>query len=207
MGVQSEVWWVPVSGGNAVALDALNGKASGATYLPTSGTHADDSLVNYEPTVNPIVSGGYAWVVFTSRRLYGNVATAGEFDSNPQSGFDPRAAITTKKLWVSAIALNAPAGKDASFPAFYLPAQELHAGNSRGFWVLNPCEPDGQSCTSGDQCCGGYCEPGDAGALICLHNPPGSSCSKTQEHCNASSDCCDPTEQCIDGFCAMAPVR
>ena len=26
-------------------------------------------------TVNPVPSGGYAWVVFTSRRMYGNVAT------------------------------------------------------------------------------------------------------------------------------------
>jgi len=37
--------------------------------------HADDSTLQYEPTVAPIVAGGYAWVVFTSRRLYGNVAT------------------------------------------------------------------------------------------------------------------------------------
>ena len=35
----------------------------------------DDTTLNYEPTVLPVVAGGYAWVVFTSRRLYGNVAT------------------------------------------------------------------------------------------------------------------------------------
>ena len=36
-------------------------------------------------------------------------------------------------------------GTDASHPAFYLPAQELLAGNARGFWVLDPCQTDGTS--------------------------------------------------------------
>jgi hypothetical protein len=208
MGVQSDVWWAPVSGGTPTLLSALNGKsASGSVYLPTSSTHADDSVLNYEPTVNPVVSGGYAWVVFTSRRLYGNVATAGPMESDPQQGFDPTTAITPKKLWVAALALNAPAGKDPSFPAFYLPAQELRAGNSRGFWVLEPCRPDGTSCMSGDQCCGGYCEPGDAGSLVCQMTPPGSMCSGTEEKCTTSADCCDPTQSCIDGFCAMRPPQ
>jgi hypothetical protein len=208
MGVPSEVWSAPVGGGNAVPLNALNGKnAGGMLYLPTNATHADDSLLNYEPTVNPVVSGGYAWVVFTSRRLYGNVATVGPFQSDPQSGFDPRTAVTPKKLWVAAVDLSAPAGTDPSFPAFYLPAQELRAGNSRGFWVLNPCLPDGQSCMSGDQCCGGYCEPIDGGPLVCGHMMPGSMCSMTQEKCMTSTDCCDPKEKCIDGFCAMTPAQ
>ena len=43
-----------------------------------------------------------------------------------------------KKLWVAAIDLNAPAGTDPRHPAFYLPAQELLAGNARGFWVVDP---------------------------------------------------------------------
>ena len=53
------------------------------------------------------------------------------------------ANVTPKKLWVAAIDLNAPVGTDASHPAFYLPAQELLAGNARGFWVLDPYEPTG----------------------------------------------------------------
>ena len=34
--------------------------------------------------MNPVPSGGYAWVVFTSRRLYGNVATINPFYSDPR---------------------------------------------------------------------------------------------------------------------------
>ena len=122
--------------------------------------------------MNPIASGGYAWVVFTSRRMYGNVATIPPFCSDPR-GVDLIKNITPKKLWVAAVDLNQAPGTDASHPAFYLPAQELLAGNARGFWVLDPCQADGTTCTTGDQCCNGYCEAdGDGGALVCSTMPP-----------------------------------
>jgi hypothetical protein len=82
------------------------------------------------------------------------------------------------------------------------------AGNSRGFWVLDPCQMDGTSCMTGDQCCGGYCEAtGDAG-LTCSHNVPTGTCSGPQEHCNTAADCCDPTDVCLNGFCTQkTPAR
>ena len=111
--------------------------------------------------------------------------------------------ITTKKLWVAAIDLSAPPGADASHPAFYLPAQELLAGNARAFWVQDPCRADGKSCETGDQCCNGYCQPdGAGGALICSNKPPMSMCSMVQEKCASRADCCDTTNVCINGFCA-----
>jgi hypothetical protein len=217
MGIASEIWWAPLAaGGMPMRLNALNGRNAGGNYLPTGLNHPDDTTLNYEPTVNPVLSGGYAWVVFTSRRMYGNIATGDPMGSDPQRGFDPTMAITPKKLWVAAIDLSAQTGtqpmdrplvgpampKDPSFPPFYLPAQELHAANSRGFWVLDPCAKDGQSCMSGDQCCGGFCEPNDAGMLVCGTPPPGT-CAGTGEKCNTSADCCDSAEKCIDGFCAL----
>ncbi|HVY47415.1 MAG TPA: hypothetical protein VHB21_16115 [Minicystis sp.] len=199
-------------------LDQLNGKG----YLPKLATpitmsctgdgvqvggidpdHGDDVDVNYEPTVNPVASGGYAWVVFTSRRMYGSVADIPPFCSDPR-GVDLVQNITPKKLWVAAIDLNAPAGTDPSHPAFYLPGQELLAGNARGYWVLDPCKMDGDSCESGDQCCNGFCEPnGNGGALVCSNMPNNGMCSGTQEHCDTSSDCCDPQQKCINGFCSI----
>ena len=65
--------WVDVASKTAHALDNLNGVG----YLTTNSTHTDDAILNFGPTVNPVPSGGYAWVVFTSRRIYGNVATQG----------------------------------------------------------------------------------------------------------------------------------
>ena len=73
---RGELWWVDVATKMAAPLATLNGLIGGVSYLPNYGTnHADDQTLQYEPTVNPVPSGGYAWVVFTSRRLYGNVAT------------------------------------------------------------------------------------------------------------------------------------
>ncbi|MGH7329950.1 MAG: hypothetical protein ACREJX_16515, partial [Polyangiaceae bacterium] len=61
-GAKGELWWIDLKTGTAHRLDNLNG----GTYLPTGGAHtgAADAQYNFEPTVNPVPSGGYAWVVF-----------------------------------------------------------------------------------------------------------------------------------------------
>lgn len=222
-GAKGQIAWTSASGNQAAMLDELNGlDGSGNSYLPKLASpinmscmgdhsevgnidpaHSEDQNLNYEPTVNPVASGGYVWVVFTSRRMYGNVATIPPFCSDPR-GVDLVKNITPKKLWVSAVDLSGKAGTDPSHPAFYLPAQELLAGNMRAFWVLDPCRADGQSCQSGDQCCNGYCEQGgDGGALVCTKNKPNNDCSKPQEKCTTAADCCDSTNLCINGFCTQ----
>jgi hypothetical protein len=223
-GARSELWWVSLAANaQPVRLDALNGKAGAASYLPSlpnnhgiagatdpessyNETGLDDTTLNYEPTVLPIAVGGKAWVVFTSRRAYGSQLGSVPWRSWPPS-YDTTnlAQSPTKKLWVAAIDLGAAPTADPSHPAFYLPAQEILAGNSRGFWVLDPCKQDGQSCQTGDQCCNGYCEAnGDGGALVCSNTPPNNQCSKTQEKCKVAADCCDATESCINGFCSQS---
>ena len=198
-GTQAELWWVDLATQTATRLDGLNGKG----YLPTLATtqHTNDATLSYEPTVNPVPSGGYAWVVFTSRRLYGNVSTINPCWSDPRY-HDISQAPTPKKLWVAAVDLNAKPGTDPSHPAFYLPAQELLAGNSRGYWVVDPCQPNGTTCESGDECCGGYCEDVDGG-FVCSAQPP--ACSNISDKCTTNSDCCGATQgiQCIDGRCAQ----
>jgi hypothetical protein len=196
-GSRGELWWATTSSPQPVRLDTLNG----GTYLPNYGTnHAQDATLNYEPTVNPVPSGGYAWVVFTSRRAYGNVATIDPFWSDPRD-HDISSTPTTKKLWVAAIDLNAASGTDPSHPAFYLPAQELLAGNSRGYWVVDPCKVDGTTCETGDECCNGYCRNEDGG-LVCT--PPTGGCSQEFEKCTTSADCCGGQNlSCINGRCAL----
>jgi hypothetical protein len=220
-GARSELWWTNLAGTvTPVALANANGKgylpigamdhgadfnAPDPQYNPGADEASyDDTTLNYEPTVLPIVSGGYAWVVFTSRRLYGNQLTQTPWNSWPTNYNTKDITVApTKKLWVVAIDLNAPPGTDPSHPGFYLPAQEILAGNSRGFWVLDPCKADGTTCDTGDQCCNGFCS-GPPGALVCSDTPPGS-CSGPQEKCSTAADCCDTTNKCINGFCAQAP--
>lgn len=212
-GAQGELWWVQTNvNGTPIAtrLNALNGyKADGTTsYLPHGANGHDPGVeesLNYEPTVNPVPSGGYAWVVFTSRRMYGNVATMNPWWSDPRY-HDLTTDPTPKKLWVAAIDLESGA-VDPSHPAFYLPAQELLAGNARGYWVVDPCKADGNGCASGDECCGGYCRPaGDGGALVCSNVVP--QCAQEFEKCSTSADCCNnPDYQCINARCALPGVK
>ncbi len=206
---EAQLWYtnVPASGpGDAILMNALNGlDGTGAQYLPTpadvtgsAATHSDDTKYNYEPTVNPVASGGYFWAVFTSRRMYGNIATQDPF-SNDGSAPIP------KKLWVAAIDINPKPGVDPSHPAFYLPGQELNAPNMRGFWVVDPCRADGSSCDTGAECCGGFCRAGDDGGLVC-QNPSG--CANENEKCTTTADCCDGTAlTCINGFCVNPGPR
>lgn len=197
-GSHGELWWVDLATKTAHRLD----KANGLGIVPQGPNgHTSDATLSYEPTVNPVVSGGYAWVVFTSRRMYGNVATINGFWSDPRD-HDISQTPTTKKLWVAAIDLGAKPGTDPSHPAFYLPAQEILAGNSRGFWVVDPCKPDGQSCETGDECCGGYCRSVDGG-LVCTQDKP--KCAQEFEKCTIDADCCGGglTLKCINGRCAI----
>ena len=197
----------------AQRLCALNGLKSdcATSYLPVVGPldtsandnpkqdHTTDSVHNYEPNVNPVASGGYYWVVFTSRRAYGNIAQGGPFDNEYGAPAYPLA----KKLWVAAINDNLQR-QDLSHPAFYLPGQELNAGDMKGYWVVDPCRPDGSSCTTGDQCCDGFCRsPPGGGALVCMKTVPG--CANEFEKCITAADCCGVGEGllCLNGYCSL----
>jgi hypothetical protein len=185
-GATGNVYQVDLATRAAARLDALDGYTpSGGTYLP-----AMDPDLNFAPTVLPEAVGGYFWVVFTSHRSYGN--TLPSQDNGDQNG----------KLWVAAIDLVATPGPDSSHPAFYLDGQESAADNLRGFWVLPPCKAAGAGCTTGDQCCTGFCR-GSSSTSTCVVEQPGS-CSNEYEKCTTSSDCCGASSgyQCIGGYCA-----
>ncbi len=198
LGATAELWLATDEAAPAARrLDALNGVGeAGHPYLPTSANHPDDTKLNFMPTVNPVASGGYYWVIFTSRRLYGNLLTS-----------DPEDSRLQKKLWVAAIDIDHPPGADPSHPAFYLPGQEIEAGNMRGFWVVDPCKGDGKACETGDECCNGFCRNDRSGALTCTERPT-SSCVHELERCTADADCCDATLRCLGQRCARAsPVK
>ncbi len=218
LGGRSELWWVDIASGKSFPLNQLNGKTAdgSAVYVPSGpnnhglddvggGPAGDDSTLNYEASTSPVVSGGYIWVIFTSRRMFGNVATVNPWWSDPRD-HDISVSPTTKKLWVAAIDLNATPGTDPSHPAFYLPSQELLAANSRGFWVLDPCGANGATCETGDQCCSGSCQasPGST-ALVCGVST--AACAALQDSCTTASQCCTVAAECVNGFCALSPTK
>jgi hypothetical protein len=171
--------------------------ASGTTYLPFG---AEELHGTYFPTVSPVAAGGYFWVFFDSIRHYGNLGLQ-------------------RQLWGAAIDIH-PDGSyttDPSHPAFYLPGQEYGSGNHRAFAALDPCKRDGDSCTSGIDCCGGTCsfpETHDefSDPVGTCAPPPMNTCRKRDEVCASSADCCPPEkagdarDTCVNGFCAYIPV-
>ena len=187
-------------------LDAVSGyDPGGGPSLPYG---ADDSERDYEPTILPQPVGGYMWVVFTSRRKYGNLIT----EASP---YDPG---NRKKLWVAALDLDSNeqphvTAADISHPAFYLEGQEFEAGNSRGFWALDACKPLGNACVPGiESCCNGFCrqQGGDeAGVPTYACKPDKQGCSQDSEACAVSADCCDFAKgaQCLAGKCALPTPR
>jgi hypothetical protein len=230
-GATGELWWVNTTGApQPTRLHRLNGYDASGTVgvLPTDPTtgHAGyggppgpagaefyEQRYNYEPAVLPQLIGGYSWVIFTSRRAYGNVATINPYASDPRFdniSIDP----TTKKLWVSAIAASPTPGTDPSTPAFYLPGQELIAGNSRAVFSLEACHPAVASnptaanlCDSDLDCCGA---PATASCVLDpppLANPPVKHCISTSSNaCRAVGQSCLQTSQCCNaasgGVCA-----
>lgn len=167
-------------------------KLDGDGYPFAAGSR--DVSWNFEPSFAPVAAGGYFWVVFTSRRTYGNILTGDK--------------TVVKQLWVAAIDQNPTPGMDPSHPPFHLTGQDEQNLAMRGFWALPPCKSDGSSCASGTDCCGGYCADGeDGGAPVCRSQPQG--CSQNGDKCNATSDCCSASAgvTCINHVCSEAPPQ
>jgi hypothetical protein len=179
----------------AMGYNTPDDAAKNTTYLPFG---MDDLHHSYYPTVSPVAAGGYFWVFFDSVRHYGGLGLQ-------------------RQLWGAAIDIS-PDGTyktDLSHPAFYLPGQESGTGNHRAFAALDPCHKDGDKCTSGIDCCGGYCYIDNPVELL---EPTGSCspkmtmCAKRDERCVSDADCCPPTgneaqNTCIAGFCAFIPLN
>lgn len=165
----------------AMGFDTAEDAAKNKTYLPFGEPELHQ---NYYPTVSPVAAGGYFWVFFDSIRHYGNKGMH-------------------RALWATAVRVlagdetgTASYDRDLSSPAFYLPGQELEAGNHRAFTALDPCRDDGQSCEDGVDCCSGFCSDGRCG-------PPKDACSDTNESCKTDDDCCHEGDRCIAGFCGQ----
>ena len=208
LGVPGDLYVASVaSPGTEIPLATLNG----TSYPFAAG--ARDRDLDYEPTFAPVAAGGYFWVVFHSRRTWGNAITGPAYVAEGNG---------VKQLWVAAFDQAPAAGKDPSHSAFYLPGQDATTLNMRGYWALDPCQGDGTGCQSGTQCCGGYCAPagvdagvsspvdgGEAGApaFVCASSTTG--CSQDGDKCSVSSDCCGASSgtTCINGVCSEPPPQ
>ncbi|HET8931830.1 MAG TPA: hypothetical protein VFN67_00250 [Polyangiales bacterium] len=177
----------------AMGYDTPEDATAGKTYLPFG---PEDLHHAYYPTVSPVGAGGYFWLFFDSIRHYGGTGVQ-------------------RQLWGAALDISADGTytRDPSHPAFYVSGQEFGTGNHRAFAALDPCRKDGDKCTSGVDCCGGFCYFEGQPELVdpvgtCEPTKHMMMCSRRDERCSVYSDCCttDPTEpqlMCIAGFCTQ----
>jgi hypothetical protein len=220
-GSRGELWWVDTaSTAPPTSLSAANGAPGGNRAIPigdNAHTEPNETALNYQPRVSPQPAGGYQWVAFTSRRLYGNVGTMNPWWSDPR--YKPLGGSqgpTTKKIWVAALDPNAAAGTDPSHPAFYLPGQELLAPNGPAGWVAEACRPASAVLSSANRC---------ETALDCCDAPTSAVCSvdlplsyPPVRHCvplniaactpGSSSACSGAAagSRCASGTCAVPPA-
>lgn len=170
----------------AKAMGFPTPQANAETYLPFKD---DDVHHNYNPTITPVASGGYFWLYFDSLRNYGNLGLQ-------------------RAIWGSAIDIR-PDGSytaDPSHPPFYVAGQEFGADNHRAFSARDLCHADNEACASGIDCCSGFCSA-SAGEPDGVCTPPKQRCANRDEHCTTGADCCDPSDYCINGFCALVDLQ
>jgi len=138
---------------------------------------------SFNPVFAPLRAGGYSWIVYITRRDYGNRLVG----------------TNRQQLWITAID-DPPTSSDPSHPPFYVRGQEDCAKSENAYYALDPCKMKGQSCESGVDCCSGQCVKIN-GMYVC-GDPPNGGCSADGNACMTDQDCCNaPTSKCVDGYC------
>jgi hypothetical protein len=160
----------------ATAIDLQ--KANGSTLA--TPMNLSNSWPRWSPFVQTYNGGRLLWVAFSSTRDYGVLvrnhltgmyqcypADSYEQPGAPHGGtFDP--LCQQPKLWMAAINLSESPGVDPSFPAFFLPFQDITTHNHTPQWtqevVTTPPPDAGTTCVmTGGNCLTSPCCAG----LVC----------------------------------------
>jgi hypothetical protein len=167
----------------------------------TTASGVNDYQLNYLPSFNPTEAGGYRWVIFSSRRMYGNIAYGHPWDAEPSTVCELSPNVpSTKKLWISAVDKTWTPGTDPSHPAFYLPGQEVNAGNSNAYWVNAACTASGGTCVNNDDCCGGTGDSPTAKCKVMSPSPLTKQCAALSGACSGVGQECSTGSQCCTGL-------
>jgi hypothetical protein len=164
----------PRSSGADSRIYLVDPRTGDATHLARANPAGQDAV----PSFSPYREGGFYWLLFYSTRPYGHLSTH-------------------KQLWVAAIDENMVSGVDGSYPAFWLPGQDLTRQNITGYWAPPVCANEGNTCKTPDECCAGQeCLYSDAeGQTVCQTTD----CIRDGLPCVADDDCCSASV-CLPGL-------
>lgn len=141
------------SPGNTNSYDSKDARVmtvtadGGAPVTLAKASLGGDSWPKWTPVVQKYKGGQLLWITFSSRRQYGLRLEEGK----------------QAQIWMTAIDLaKAKSGADGSYPAFWLPFQDVGSGNHIAQWVTKverkPCSM-ATECLMGEQCVSGVCRP------------------------------------------------
>jgi hypothetical protein len=145
--------------------------------------------VDGSPRFSPFHQGGYFWLVFTSRREYGN-----DVVGSPRGGFGSGRPSSNAQLWIAAI--DPSREFDPSFAPYWLPGQDVNGSNIDAQWATTACRSTGESCDVDGDCCSDVC----SAAGVCTPPPP-DACRLAGETCSESADCCEGLA-CVGRLCS-----
>ncbi len=157
-------------------------------------TKASNDNQSYNPVFAPKSAGGYTWIVFISKRNYGNKL----MNQNRQ------------QLWMTAIEDPPQKNIDPSNPPFYIRGQFNCDKSENAYYALDPCKKDGSDCEHGIECCNKSCIYDEKLMKHVCKPPDGSGCIPTGSGtCKLDSDCCDFGNDvfCLNGFCELKPPK
>jgi hypothetical protein len=164
---------------------------SGVTQLAAMASGTDD----FQPHFSPFTQGGYFWLSFLSRRIYGNPAIG--------NSTSPASPSRRQQIWVTAFRMGAAPGQDPSSVPYWLPGQDPHSANIAAYWAPRACRMDGAACDVGSECCGGLCAPDATGHDVCTPPPP-AMCHHDGQTCSTTADCCNTPMMmlaCVSNVC------
>jgi hypothetical protein len=162
-----------------------------------------NSWARWSPFVQMYKGMPLLWMTFSSTRDYGlRIKNTGASNCYPTESpimpfftAPPTGGCTRPQIWMAAIRLDAnmvKAGTDVSWPAFWLPFQDLGRNNHLAQWAqksfTGPCK------TAGDCAVGQCCDNG--GCTTCAPPPP------PPMSCSADPNC-GPGQCCVAGSCGV----
>ncbi len=173
----------PTSGSRSTGNGDLWLVKPDGTDLKKLGIASSDNK-SFNPVFAPQRAGGYYWLVFISRRDYGNTLVG----------------TNRQQLWMTAIN-DPPSAADPSHPPFYMRGQEGCGLSENAYMAMEPCKAKGEGCATGADCCDGQCVKDANNTYVCGEPPPPGTCSQTGNSCTTAADCCNPADECVDKYC------